>query len=207
MAFVVPKLALITEHLSLFTVLRENAPAISKIISKLTFVVYHILRTCLTDLSRLGLLDIDWSLLPVLALSMSLAHLHFTFVLLTIGKHHHCTFGRHWIIHKRAKVSASIWKNHLAKALEIVVIEFTYVKDAICDSCKPVGTTPLHLVVLKEAVIQVWCLEHARAPACSLAFGKFSHVLHPELLALWEASFALGFGLFNGHSDYLEHVL
>ena len=90
--------------------------------------------------------------------------------------------------------------------MEIVIIEFPNVKDAICHISEPVRSTTLHLIILKEAIVDVRCFEHGRAPTGSFALRKLANVLNPELLALRYPAFALRLRFLHSQSDRFEDI-
>lgn len=160
-----------------------------------------------TDSVLAGLVRLHLNWLPVLTLTVPFAHLHLSFVAVSIGKDEFCLLGRERIIDKGATVGASIIKHHLAEALEAVLKELSNVKHATLHGIEPVGASTMHPIIHKEAVVDVTLLRHCGAPAGAFAICELTNVLGPELFILGNAPLLFGFRLFHCHLDRREDVI
>ena len=144
--------------------------------------------------------------LPILSLTMALAHFHLTFVLIAISKCHHCSFRRHRIVDEWAPVRASILEHHLAQSLKSIIIKLSDVENTICDIKVPVSTSATHLVVLEKSVVFVRSFEHTCTPTGALSLFKFSNIFNPEFLTFRNAALSFCFWFFDRHFDRLENI-
>ena len=184
MAFVIPKLSFISEgrgSSSLFNVLRQYTSSIPVVITEFSLIVKHglILSGSRDGLGRLFDIVSRRSHLPILSLTMALAHFHLTFVLVTIGKRHHSSFRRHRVVDKWTPVSASILEHHLAQSLKRIIIKLPNIENTICDIEKPVSAPATHLIVLEKSVVFVGSFEHTCPPTSALALFKFPNIFNP----------------------------
>jgi len=97
---------------------------------------------------------------------MFLVLIDLTFVFVPVAELNHGTLRRHGVVQEGAVVSSLISKDHLAQALEGIIMELTHVvKGRLEWIGEEITTSALHFVLAEVAFVDVSVLESRHAPS------------------------------------------